>query len=182
VSAPHPPGRSALQPEKDRAIASGKTSGKRHGANRRGILTRLHRDGAGPQTPGVRCTDHPSGEINVWLPVSGRVDGADSLWCDASPWPWPTADGTGQTRGRRPFTLQYGEAMLFYGNACAHETIANTTIGTRCSIDFRFIPDSLFEPRYFKRAFCVDAGYYVFMDLQTGHVISSQEVMTKRFL
>lgn len=138
---------------------TGVTQGKRKGANRVGILTRLHRDGSLPVTPNVMNTGHPSGEINVWLPVSSHVWGTNSLWCDSNPWPWSNSS-------RKAFDLHYGEAVFFYGNACAHETVANdATDVTRCSLDFRFIAASRFEEKYERAVFSAKSNYYTYMAL-----------------
>ena len=101
---------------------------------------------------------HPSGEINVWLPLNlSGARGSNSLWRDATPWSGP---GTSQ-----PVRLQYGQALLFYGNRVPHETRRNTTGITRCSFDFRFIPGSLFRAHYHKHAFSEASGYWTRMEI-----------------
>eukprot|EP00040_Diaphanoeca_grandis_P003280 m.24485 g.24485 ORF g.24485 m.24485 type:complete len:290 (-) comp14619_c0_seq1:93-962(-) len=78
---------------------------------------------------------HQQGQLNFWLPLV-PVDGANTLWCESTP-------GLGDFA---PFVCGYGECVRFYGNACRHYTMPNTTNTTRVSLDFRVVPDVAFEP------------------------------------
>eukprot|EP00449_Zooxanthella_nutricula_P021716 CAMPEP_0198526588 /NCGR_PEP_ID=MMETSP1462-20131121/24049_1 /TAXON_ID=1333877 /ORGANISM="Brandtodinium nutriculum, Strain RCC3387" /LENGTH=233 /DNA_ID=CAMNT_0044256373 /DNA_START=40 /DNA_END=737 /DNA_ORIENTATION=- len=71
---------------------------------------------------------HSPFEVNFWIPVVD-VDGAASLWAESSP-------GAGDFH---PFAARYGEAVRFYGNACQHFTVDNSTRRTRVSFDARVI-------------------------------------------
>ncbi|CAE8722746.1 unnamed protein product, partial [Polarella glacialis] len=94
---------------------------------------------------GVSITRHtdgdaygiPPGSVNVWLPLSSHAWGSNSLVVEDFPW---SEEGSGSA-----LDLLYGEAMLFYGNGCHHYTVPNTTGVCRTSLDFRFIPGSLFD-------------------------------------
>ena len=48
----------------------------------------------------------------------------------------------------RPFELQPGQAMLFWGHQCQHYTVPNETDATRVSLDFRVVPDGWFVHEY----------------------------------
>ena len=101
---------------------------------------------------------HDASELNFWLPLTA-VAGANSLYSESAP-------GLGDYA---PFDLDYGECMRFYGNRCRHYTVANSTMTTRVSIDFRVIPASLAAPpsdttrSQWKLA---DGGYYELMKLE----------------
>ncbi|GMI13007.1 hypothetical protein TrLO_g11090 [Triparma laevis f. longispina] len=133
---------------------SARPYGKRKGINRPGISTKRHAD---------RDYGHPTGEVNVWLPVNDRVWGGNSLWRDRTVW-----EGERRWEGEessRAFELRFGEAILWYGNGCKHETRKNDTEVTRVSFDFRVIPGSLFEKRAECRTFDERGNYFLRMDL-----------------
>ena len=62
--------------------------------------------------------------------------GANSLWCESVPMKGDYA----------PFTVNYGEAVLFWGNRCRHYTVANDSGVTRVSFDFRFLFRRFYDP------------------------------------
>jgi ectoine hydroxylase-related dioxygenase (phytanoyl-CoA dioxygenase family) len=119
------------------------------GVIRKGISTMRHAD---------RDYGHPTGEVNVWLPLNGRVWGGNSLWRDGDAW---GGEGTS-----RPFEMEYGEAVLWYGNGIKHETRKNETDVTRVSFDFRVIPGSLFEKKGVCKTFDEGGNYFIRMDLK----------------
>jgi hypothetical protein len=123
--------------------------GKRRGINRPGISTMRHAD---------REYGHPTGEVNVWLPVNDKVWGGNSLWRDRDMW-----EGE---RSSKAFDMVFGEAVIWYGNGCKHETKKNDTEVTRVSFDFRVIPGTLFERRGACKTFDERGGYFVRMDLK----------------
>ncbi|GMH96889.1 hypothetical protein TrST_g13413 [Triparma strigata] len=139
LQSPPPPPR-LQDPSKN---GSTRPYGKRKGVNRRGISTKRHSD---------RDYGHPSGELNVWLPLNDHAYGTNSLFRDRKPWA-----GEGSSR---PFDLRYGEYVLWYGNGCPHETRMNVTDVTRVSFDFRVIPGTLFEERGACRTFDCRGTYF----------------------
>jgi hypothetical protein len=72
--------------------------------------------------------NHPTQEINFWLPITDSFD-TNSLWVESYP----------GKRDYHSFDLKYGEYMKFYGNQCTHGNKINSTGKTRLSIDFRII-------------------------------------------
>ena len=78
---------------------------------------------------------HSAFELNVWLPLT-ECGGSNSLWCESAP-------GVGDYA---PFTVRYGEAVLFWGNRCRHYTVANDSGITRVSFDFRFLFRRFYDP------------------------------------
>ena len=78
---------------------------------------------------------HSEFEMNVWLPLV-ECGGANSLWCESVPMKGDYA----------PFSVRYGEAVLFWGNRCRHYTVANDSGVTRVSFDFRFLFRRLYDP------------------------------------
>ena len=78
---------------------------------------------------------HSEFELNVWLPLV-ECGGSNSLWCESVPMKGDYA----------PFTVRYGEAVLFWGNRCRHYTVANDSGVTRVSFDFRFLFRRLYDP------------------------------------
>jgi hypothetical protein len=123
--------------------SSSNNSKKSRRTKRNGVSTQRHTDGR---------YGHPSGECNVWLPLNHKVWGTNSLYRDSSPW-------SGEITSTA-LALDYGEAALFYGNRIPHETVPNHTSITRCSLDFRIIPGSLFEPFYRPQPYNESGGYY----------------------
>jgi len=123
--------------------ATTKKKSKRRGCKQPGVSTQRHTDGR---------YGHPSGEFNVWLPLSKKVWGSNSLHRDASPW-------SGELTSS-PFVLEYGDVAIFYGNQIPHQTIPNNTDMTRCSLDFRIVPGSLFEENYHRPIYAESGKYY----------------------
>jgi hypothetical protein len=120
-----------------------KKKSKRRGCKQPGVSTQRHTDGR---------YGHPSGEFNVWLPLSRKVWGSNSLHRDVSPWSGESSSS--------PFVLDYGDAALFYGNQVPHQTFPNSTGMTRCSLDFRIVPGSLFEKNYHRNMYATSGDYY----------------------
>ena len=78
---------------------------------------------------------HSAFELNVWLPLT-ECGGSNSLWCESAP----------GAEDYAPFTVRYGEAVLFWGNRCRHYTVANDSGTTRVSFDFRFLFRRFYDP------------------------------------
>lgn len=78
---------------------------------------------------------HPSGSLNVWLPLT-QTAGSNTLHLESAP----------GAEDFKPLEMKYGELVIFDGTTCAHYTLANTTDDTRVSLDFRVIPGSVFDP------------------------------------
>lgn len=64
--------------------------------------------------------------LNIWLPVT-RVYGSNSLYFESAP----------GLSDFQPVTLEYGQALMFYGTHLQHGTLDNMSGGTRISFDFR---------------------------------------------
>jgi hypothetical protein len=115
---------------------------KRRGIRQPGVSTQRHTDGR---------FGHPSSEFNIWLPLSNAW-GSNSLYRDATPWSGPSSS--------LPFDLEYGQFVIFYGNQVPHETRPNTTGLTRCSLDLRCIPGSLFQKDFRPKTYSAEGVYY----------------------
>lgn len=95
---------------------------------------------------------HPC-SINFYVPLT-RIDGTASLFLESRP----------GSEDWHPIEGDFGTIKVFCGGICTHWTTDNTTDYTRVSLDFRMIPDSLWEgpdnvykkPGYF--AICHRAG------------------------
>ena len=72
---------------------------------------------------------HQQNEINFWLPCTPAY-GSNTCWSESAP-------GVGDFR---PFELDFGEMVQFWGNQCLHYTLPNDTPHSRLTIDFRVIP------------------------------------------
>jgi hypothetical protein len=72
---------------------------------------------------------HQQNEINFWLPCTPAY-GNNTCWSESAP-------GKGDYR---PFEMEVGEMMQFWGNQCMHYTVPNDTPHSRLTIDFRVIP------------------------------------------
>ena len=59
---------------------------------------------------------HQPNELNCWLPLTTTF-GTNTLWAESQP-------GQGDFR---PFELQPGQCMLFWGHQCEHYTVPNLT-------------------------------------------------------
>merc|ERR1711874_783156 len=71
---------------------------------------------------------HPPAEINWWIPLTS-VHNSNSLYTESTP-------GRGDFH---PVTMEYGQALRFYGNLCCHYTVPNTTDSCRVSFDMRVL-------------------------------------------
>jgi hypothetical protein len=86
---------------------------------------------------GLHCDadyNHPSGEVNYMLTVTGQSD-TNSCYIESEP-------GKGDFH---PIAIAYGEVFRFYGNKCRHYNKRNISQNTRISFDFRVIPASKYE-------------------------------------
>lgn len=97
---------------------------------------------------------HPSGEINVYLPLTKSYD-TNSIYIESIP-------GLGDYK---PMNMEFGEILMFYGNKLRHFNKLNETNETRCSFDFRVIPPVNYDDSYslesatMKNKFVI-GGYY----------------------
>lgn len=126
---------------------NGKRS-KRRGCRQPGVSTQRHTDGR---------FGHPSSEFNIWLPLSCKASGTNSLYRDSTPWSGASSSS--------PFDLEYGQFVMFYGNQVPHETRQNTTGLTRVSLDLRCIPGSLFQKDFPNRTYSAKGSYYDVLSL-----------------
>ena len=114
---------------------------------------RCHVAGGGAPTGRLHCDadyGHQLCELNFWLPLT-RVHGSNSLYAESTP-------GRGDYSA---FELGYGGVQRFWGAACRHYTVANTSDITRVSFDFRVVPRSCHRPDESKFAI---GGFYLLMD------------------
>ena len=72
---------------------------------------------------------HQQNEINFWLPITSSF-GNNTLWSESAP----------GKEDFRPFEMEVGQMMQFWGNQCVHYTVPNDTGHTRITVDFRVIP------------------------------------------
>jgi len=137
---------------------------KRRGCKQPGVSTQRHTDGR---------YGHPTSEFNIWLPLSQKVWGNNSLFRDATPW--------SGAESATSFELKYGEFVIFYGNQTPHETKPNDTNITRCSLDLRVIPGSLYEPNYRQKTYSKDGTYFeklIFNEIKKEEKCDSGAVAT----
>ena len=137
---------------------------KRRGCKQPGVSTQRHTDGR---------YGHPTSEFNIWLPLSQKVWGNNSLFRDATPW--------SGAESATSFELKYGEFVIFYGNQTPHETKPNDTNITRCSLDLRVIPGSLYEPNYRQKTYSKDGTYFeklIFNEIKKEEKCDSGTVTT----
>lgn len=95
-----------------------------------------------PKATGVVHTDylsnhHQPAEINFWIPMNCCF-GANTLYVESAP-------GVGDFSA---VTLEYGEALMFWGNQVRHHTLPNTTDTTRVSLDLRAMARHTFNPNF----------------------------------
>jgi hypothetical protein len=107
-----------------------------------------------PHSDGDALHKHPSGEINIFLPLT-KSFGNNSMYLESIP-------GLGDYE---PIEMEFGEILLFYGNKQRHFNKLNDTKVTRCSFDFRVVPPVNYESNYslesatMKNKFVI-GGYY----------------------
>ena len=139
---------------------------KRRGCKQPGVSTQRHTDGR---------YGHPTSEFNIWLPLSQKVWGNNSLYRDATPW--------SGAESATSFELKYGEFVIFYGNQTPHETKPNDTNITRCSLDLRVIPGSLYEPNYRQKTYSKDGTYFkklIFNEIKKEEKCDSSGAVTTK--
>lgn len=95
-----------------------------------------------PKATGVVHTDyisnhHQPAEINFWIPMN-RCFGANTLYVESAP-------GVGDYSA---VELEYGEALMFWGNQVRHHTLPNSTDTTRVSLDLRAMARHTFNPNF----------------------------------
>ena len=90
-----------------------------------------------PHCDGDELHKHPSGEINVYMPLT-KIFGNNSMYVESLP-------GLGDYV---PVEGDFGNLFLFYGNKLRHFNKFNDTNTTRCSFDFRVIPPVNYNPEY----------------------------------
>lgn len=105
-----------------------------------GTLAAVHTDGG--------KYGHPTGEVNFLLPMT-CVGGTNSLFVEGFP-----------ERGDfEPFSIRYGEMMVWNGNDHRHCSPRNISDKTRVSFDFRVIPGSKWEKPDNKSSFQLGTYY-----------------------
>lgn len=72
---------------------------------------------------------HQDGEINYWLPFTDTFD-TNTIWIESGV----------DTNNYQPYSLKYGEILVFDGVNLRHGNKINQTGITRISMDFRAIP------------------------------------------
>lgn len=90
-----------------------------------------------PHCDGDKLHKHPTGEINVFMPLT-KIFGNNSMYVESLP---GLSDYT-------PVEGNFGDLFLFYGNKLRHFNKFNDTGVTRCSFDFRVIPPVNYNPEY----------------------------------
>lgn len=101
---------------------------------------RCHMPGTGAMGRPHRDEDygHPRCEVNFWVPLTS-LSGSNSLYAESK-------RGLGDFR---PFQLNVGHAMRFYGNQVWHYTVQNETTASRVSLDFRVIREQEWSEEVF---------------------------------
>lgn len=82
-----------------------------------------------------KAYNHGSSEVNFWLPFTNTNE-LNSVWIESK-------EDLGDFR---PYTVNYGEILVFNGANLLHGNKANTSDSTRVSIDFRLVDPIKFKP------------------------------------
>lgn len=101
---------------------------------------RCHLPGTGYNLVKKHCDAdyfHSPNEINFWVPCTTCFD-SNTLFVESVP----------KKGDFRPWVLEPGQMMRFWGNQCVHYTLPNETDHTRVSFDFRVIPCSHYLDQY----------------------------------
>ena len=82
-----------------------------------------------------RAYNHGTSEVNFWMPFTDTNE-QNSIWMES-------AEGK---EDFMPYTVKYGEILVFSGANLMHGNKTNTSDSTRVSVDFRLIDPSKFIP------------------------------------
>jgi len=102
--------------------------------------------------------NHGVNELNFWLPFTDTIE-TNTIWCESK-----------EDHGDyMPYSVKYGEVLIFSGANLMHGNKINTTEDTRVSMDFRLVDPTLFSSKetgsiYQKIPFNV-GGYFEKMSL-----------------
>ena len=101
---------------------------------------------------------HQAEELNCWIPLSRPIARQSSLYVESAPnvgdWHAWNFEGSlrRQTQAEEELTgvavggeEEAGECVVWWGNACRHFSLPNTTTTTRVSIDCRIVPPGLWQ-------------------------------------
>ena len=78
---------------------------------------------------------HTQGEINLWMPFHD-TNRTNSIWIEVE-------EGS---EDYRPYTVRYGEVLVFDGRNLKHGNKVNKELYTRTSMDFRIVDPKNFNP------------------------------------
>jgi hypothetical protein len=78
---------------------------------------------------------HPAGEINFIIPLTDS-DGTATVWVESEP----------GLNDFAPVPMRIGQLIRFDGNVLRHGNKPNKSGKTRCSMDFRILPISKYNP------------------------------------
>ena len=81
---------------------------------------------------------HQNGELNYWLPLTGRAKTGVDLHCES-------AKGEGD---HAPLGAERGTVVSFHGSSCRHYVNSNHSPWTRVSLDFRVGVEGYFDPEW----------------------------------
>jgi ectoine hydroxylase-related dioxygenase (phytanoyl-CoA dioxygenase family) len=82
-----------------------------------------------------RAYNHGTSEVNFWMPFTDTNE-TNTLWMESS-------------EGKEdfmPYTVKYGEILVFNGANLLHGNKTNTSDSTRVSVDFRLVDPAKFIP------------------------------------
>jgi ectoine hydroxylase-related dioxygenase (phytanoyl-CoA dioxygenase family) len=82
-----------------------------------------------------RAYNHGTSEVNFWMPFTDTNE-TNTIWMESS-------------EGKEdfmPYTVKYGEILVFNGANLLHGNKTNTSDSTRVSVDFRLVDPAKFTP------------------------------------
>lgn len=80
--------------------------------------------------------NHGVNELNFWLPFTDTIE-TNTIWCESK-----------EDHGDyMPYSVKYGEVLIFSGANLMHGNKINTTEDTRVSMDFRLVDPTLFSSK-----------------------------------
>lgn len=79
--------------------------------------------------------NHGQYEVNFWLPFVDTNE-KNSVWIESKE----------DLKDYKPYTVKYGEILVFNGSNLNHGNVKNDSGKSRLSIDFRMVDPSLFVP------------------------------------
>ena len=82
-----------------------------------------------------RDYNHDTNEMNFWLPFMNTYD-TNTIWMESE-----------ENKGDiKPYSVDYGQILVFSGANLLHGNKINETTCTRTSIDFRLVEKDMFNP------------------------------------